>query len=191
MHARYRVFAIDAREQVGQGGLVDDIANDAKERGLVASFLGVRGLDEFADRDAALLRRDDIEQRLATTAGSCAVMGTASTMASLAEALGMMPSGAAAIPAVDADRLRIATEIDVDNARLEQEIALFAERADICEELTRLESHCEQFASLVKSKEAVGRRLDFLLQEMAREANTMLPRRWRTVESGTHKPLES
>jgi dihydroxy-acid dehydratase len=53
---------------------------------------------------------EDIEQRLATTAGSCAVMGTASTMASLAEALGMMPSGAAAIPAVDADRLRIAEE---------------------------------------------------------------------------------
>ena len=53
---------------------------------------------------------EEIEQRLATTAGSCAVMGTASTMASVAEALGMMPSGAAAIPAVDADRLRIAEE---------------------------------------------------------------------------------
>jgi dihydroxy-acid dehydratase len=53
---------------------------------------------------------EEIEQRLATTAGSCAVMGTASTMASLAEALGMMPSAAAAIPAVDADRLRIAEE---------------------------------------------------------------------------------
>ena len=53
---------------------------------------------------------EEIEQRLATTAGSCAVMGTASTMASLAEALGMMPSGAAAIPAVDADRLRMAEE---------------------------------------------------------------------------------
>jgi dihydroxy-acid dehydratase len=53
---------------------------------------------------------EEIEQRLATTAGSCAVMGTASTMASLAEAIGMMPSGAAAIPAVDADRLRIAEE---------------------------------------------------------------------------------
>src|SRR5271155_2410300 len=53
---------------------------------------------------------EEIEQRLATTAGSCAVMGTASTMASLAEALGMMPSGAAAIPAVDADRLRIGEE---------------------------------------------------------------------------------
>jgi dihydroxy-acid dehydratase len=51
-----------------------------------------------------------VEQRLSTTAGTCAVMGTASTMASLAEALGMMPAGSAAIPAVDSDRLRIAEE---------------------------------------------------------------------------------
>ena len=53
---------------------------------------------------------DAVEQRLASTAGTCAVMGTASTMASIAEALGMMPAGAAAVPAVDADRLRIAEE---------------------------------------------------------------------------------
>ncbi|HVH74739.1 MAG TPA: dihydroxy-acid dehydratase [Stellaceae bacterium] len=51
---------------------------------------------------------DDIEGNLATTAGTCAVMGTASTMASLAEALGMILPGTAAIPAVHADRLRAA-----------------------------------------------------------------------------------
>jgi uncharacterized protein (TIGR00255 family) len=72
-----------------------------------------------------------------------------------------------------ADRLRAATEIDVDAGRLEQEIALFAERSDVCEELTRLESHCGQFVALLSGDEAVGRRLDFLLQEMAREANTV------------------
>jgi dihydroxy-acid dehydratase len=52
----------------------------------------------------------DIEGNLATTAGSCAVMGTASTMASLAEALGMTLPGTAAIPAVHADRLRAGEE---------------------------------------------------------------------------------
>ena len=57
---------------------------------------------------------DAVERRLATTAGTCAVMGTASTMASLAEALGMMPAGTAAIPAVDADRLRMAEETGRD-----------------------------------------------------------------------------
>jgi len=53
---------------------------------------------------------DAVEQRLASTAGTCAVMGTASTMASLSEAMGMMAAGAAAVPAVDASRLRIAEE---------------------------------------------------------------------------------
>jgi uncharacterized protein (TIGR00255 family) len=72
-----------------------------------------------------------------------------------------------------AERIRAASDLEVDSARLEQEIALFAERIDICEELTRLDSHCEQFESLIACPEAVGRRLDFLLQEMAREANTV------------------
>lgn len=72
-----------------------------------------------------------------------------------------------------AERLRAASEIEVDTPRLEQEIALFAERSDICEELTRLASHCAQFAALLGTDEAIGRRLDFLLQEMAREASTV------------------
>ena len=55
-------------------------------------------------------RIGDIEGRLASTAGTCGVMGTASTMACLAEAVGMMPSGHASIPAVHADRLRAAEE---------------------------------------------------------------------------------
>jgi uncharacterized protein (TIGR00255 family) len=73
-----------------------------------------------------------------------------------------------------AERLRVAAEIaSIDPARLEQEIALFAERIDVAEELTRLESHCAQFAGLLACTESIGRRLDFLLQEMAREANTV------------------
>jgi uncharacterized protein (TIGR00255 family) len=72
-----------------------------------------------------------------------------------------------------AERLRTTADIEVDGARLEQEIAIFADRSDIAEELTRLESHGTQFSDLLSSGEAVGRRLDFLLQEMAREANTL------------------
>lgn len=72
-----------------------------------------------------------------------------------------------------AERLRLATDVDVDPGRLEQEIALFADRVDIAEELTRLESHTSHFETLLVSSDAVGRRLDFLLQEMAREANTI------------------
>ncbi|MDB5217098.1 MAG: hypothetical protein JWO86_5025 [Myxococcaceae bacterium] len=72
-----------------------------------------------------------------------------------------------------AERLRAASDVEVDPGRLEQEIALFADRVDICEELTRLESHTTHFETLLVSSDAVGRRLDFLLQEMAREANTI------------------
>jgi uncharacterized protein (TIGR00255 family) len=72
-----------------------------------------------------------------------------------------------------AERLRNSVEIDIETPRLEQEIAMFAERSDISEELTRLESHSAQFLGLVDGEEAVGRRLDFLLQEMSREANTV------------------
>jgi dihydroxy-acid dehydratase len=61
---------------------------------------------------------NQVEGRLATTAGSCAVMGTASTMACLTEALGMALPGSAAVPAVHADRLRIAEETGLRAAQL-------------------------------------------------------------------------
>jgi len=63
-------------------------------------------------------RIDEIEGRLATTAGTCGVMGTASTMACLAEALGMVPLGHGSIPAVHADRLRAAEEAGALAVRL-------------------------------------------------------------------------
>ncbi len=62
----------------------------------------------------------------------------------------------------------------IDPQRLAQEVALLAEKSDISEELTRLESHLEQYAGLVKAGREVGKKLDFLLQEMQREANTIL-----------------
>jgi len=62
----------------------------------------------------------------------------------------------------------------IDPARLAQEAALLAERSDISEELDRLRSHLQQFAQLLDSAGELGKKLDFLLQEMQREANTML-----------------
>ncbi|MDK8638707.1 YicC/YloC family endoribonuclease [Niallia taxi] len=61
----------------------------------------------------------------------------------------------------------------VDESRLLTEVAIFAEKADINEELVRLYSHIHQFASIIEESEPVGRRLDFLLQEMNREVNTI------------------
>jgi uncharacterized protein (TIGR00255 family) len=62
----------------------------------------------------------------------------------------------------------------IEPARLAQEAALLAERSDISEELDRLRSHLQQFAKLLDGAGELGKKLDFLLQEMHREANTML-----------------
>ncbi len=61
----------------------------------------------------------------------------------------------------------------VTDDRIAQEVALFADRASIDEEIIRLSSHMEQFRDLLDAAEPVGRQLDFLAQEMNREANTM------------------
>ena len=60
-----------------------------------------------------------------------------------------------------------------DDERLLKEVVVFADRSDITEELTRLQSHFQQFEDCRKSKEPVGRTLDFLAQEMNREVNTI------------------
>lgn len=61
----------------------------------------------------------------------------------------------------------------IEEDRLLKEVIYFADKSDISEELTRLHSHFQQFDDCVKSKEAVGRTLDFLAQEMNREINTI------------------
>jgi uncharacterized protein (TIGR00255 family) len=61
----------------------------------------------------------------------------------------------------------------VDEARIAQEAAILAQKSDVTEEISRLLSHIRQFRAYLSSHEAVGRRLDFLLQEMNREANTI------------------
>jgi uncharacterized protein (TIGR00255 family) len=72
-----------------------------------------------------------------------------------------------------ADRVaELSKGIAVDPQRLTQEVALFAERTDVAEELTRLTAHIAQFKSLLSGKEPAGRQLDFLVQEMHREVNT-------------------
>jgi uncharacterized protein (TIGR00255 family) len=71
-----------------------------------------------------------------------------------------------------AEQLRAETGL-LDEARLYHEVALAAERLDVTEELARLASHVEQFLTALASDEPVGRRLDFLTQELAREANTL------------------
>lgn len=66
-----------------------------------------------------------------------------------------------------------ALNVAVDQERLEQELVLFAHRMDVDEELDRLSSHLVEIRSAIASSEPAGRRLDFLMQELNREANTL------------------
>ena len=61
----------------------------------------------------------------------------------------------------------------VDENRLAQEIVIFADKSSVQEELTRLDSHIAQFENLLKDENALGKKLDFIIQEMNREANTI------------------
>ena len=73
------------------------------------------------------------------------------------------------------ERVKRLTEgvVEIDADRLAQEMVLFCDRIDISEELTRLNGHIDHFFHLLRSQDAVGRQLDFLIQEMNREINTI------------------
>ncbi len=71
------------------------------------------------------------------------------------------------------ERLTRLNENAGDPQRIAQEIAIFADRCDISEEITRINSHIDQFRDLLQQQDPVGRQLDFLVQELNREANTM------------------
>jgi uncharacterized protein (TIGR00255 family) len=71
-------------------------------------------------------------------------------------------------------RLRQAgLELDVNDERVLKEVALFADRIDITEEITRLRSHLSQFKELLRSKGEIGRKAEFILQEIGREIHTI------------------
>lgn len=71
-------------------------------------------------------------------------------------------------------RLREAgLELDLDDERVLREIALFADRCDISEELTRFRSHLDQLSALIRTEGEIGRKAEFILQELGREAHTL------------------
>ncbi len=84
-----------------------------------------------------------------------------------------VPAESQALSARSAERIRaLAGDAEVSEERLAAELAVLAERTDVTEELVRFKSHLEHFAKLLDQTGAVGRELDFLLQEMNREVNT-------------------
>ena len=119
-------------------------------------------LDRMRAEEAGVLR-EEMSVRLRTIA---ALASNVSTLAERAR-----PAFAKRLETRLKDLLG---ETQIDPTRLAQEAALAAERSDVSEELVRLRSHVQQFEDLLASASEAGKKLDFLLQEMQREANTLL-----------------
>ena len=149
-------------------GLIDLEASEreAVDEGVLA--LVRRTLDgALAAHDAARLREGeqlcrDLRERLEETGRLAA----------------RIRERASAVPRGLQERLRervgrLAQEVPLDPARLEQEVAYLADRSDITEELVRLDAHIAACAELLAADDPVGKRLEFLLQEVGRETNTI------------------
>jgi uncharacterized protein (TIGR00255 family) len=139
-------------------------AETAQLEGIVGATLkdALERLDRMREHEAGLLR-EEMSLRL-------------DNIARLTNSVAVL--AARALPAF-ARRLELRLkellgEAQLDPARLAQEAATAAERSDVSEELARLGSHVQQFRSLLTGVSDVGKKLDFLLQEMQRESNTLL-----------------
>jgi uncharacterized protein (TIGR00255 family) len=123
--------------------------------------------------DAVMAMRDKEGDALAAELGS-RLSELGASVAALRIAVPEMLEGRRTRLRDRLDALLAGVEAELEPARLEQEIAVLADRSDVAEELVRLDSHRDQMLELIENSSApVGKRIDFLLQEMAREANTI------------------
>jgi uncharacterized protein (TIGR00255 family) len=127
------------------------------------------GALDLALRDFAVMRAKEGEALLVDFLGRLALLRR------LVESVAQRaPQVAPAYRELLLKRLREAgLELDVDDERVLKEIALYADRCDISEEITRFRSHLEQMAALLRSGGEIGRKAEFILQEMGREAHTI------------------
>lgn len=110
--------------------------------------------------------------------GAATASDMAERIALLTQTMSLVEAQAATVPQEWQRKLserlaRLQNGTEIDEQRVAQEIAIFADRCDISEELVRFHSHLQQLNELLFSAEPVGRQMDFLVQELNREANTM------------------
>jgi uncharacterized protein (TIGR00255 family) len=128
--------------------------------------------------ESALLTATDALVAMRTAEGRRLADDLLSRVATLNRLLDAIASRSRDVVRAYGERLRtrlaeLLSETPIDEARIVTELAMFAERSDITEELTRLRSHLAQFQQTVGEEGAVGRKLEFILQEMGRETNTI------------------
>ncbi len=140
-----------------------DAAESAGPASLAALEQALGALDEMRTQEGAALQRD-MKLRLEQMRLERANIASRVVVATKEHAVRVRER---------VDRLLQERNLGADEMRLETELALLAERGDITEELVRLDSHFDQLEQLIESGDKVGRRIDFLLQEVGREANTV------------------
>jgi uncharacterized protein (TIGR00255 family) len=143
-------------------GVITEAEIDAEPLQAEAAALLGSALAAMAD-----MRRSEGERIHAMIASRC--NDIAAIAAAVRERLPDVLEGAHAKQRERIDRL----DVEADPARLEVELALISQKLDVDEELDRLDSHITEIRQVLDSDEAVGRRLDFLMQELNREANTL------------------
>ena len=163
--------------RLGVGG--PDLALVLAQPGVVVDTTVQTGDDPTAvitALDAALAQLDQMR----TAEGKALAIELGARFDELVALRGALARLAAVVPGLVAKRLqeRLKRLLDaegaaVDPARLAQEVALLADRADVTEELVRLASHIDQARALLAGAAPAGRRLDFLVQEIGRELNTV------------------
>jgi uncharacterized protein (TIGR00255 family) len=168
---------------VALSGLAHSLGLPGPDLALVLAQPGVVALaeDDHEAPDAPVLAATDaaLAQLSAMREAEGQALATELTarLAELATIRGGIAERAGSIPEQIQQKLRARlaklVEDGVDPQRVAQEVALLADRADVTEELVRLASHLEQARALVDGKAAAGRRLDFLVQELGRELNTI------------------
>lgn len=149
------------RDVLGAGGESEEIVESLREQLLSAVESAVEGLDAMRLREGTALM-EDLKARRTT----------------LSSLIGQVAERAPQVVADAAKKMKervaqLTGETGVDEGRLAQEIAFLADRCDITEELVRFDSHLRQFDDILLVEEPVGRKLDFLLQELNREVNTI------------------
>jgi len=143
-------------------GVIAESPLDEEETRRIASALCRKALEEF------VASRGREGARLAAAVGE----RVAAMRARLEQAAPLVPQALAAYQAKLTERLREALG-SADDERIRAELTVFATKVDVDEELTRLRAHLDEVDRTLKKGDAVGKRLDFLAQELNREANTL------------------
>jgi uncharacterized protein (TIGR00255 family) len=150
-------------------GVVDDQANRAFDP--AEDWPLINATLEAALENLARMRTDEGRAMAADLAANCRVI--AAKLEQIAQRAPLVADGYRLRLEERLKQVLADFQVDLDPGDLVKEVSLFAERGDISEEITRLRSHLDQFDTIAALPESAGRKLEFLTQEMFREANTV------------------